>query len=817
MSTNDFVFAVEGCSSWDGPWNYLQVVRIEATESMSALFRYEITALVKGDDCDPDTLIGKRCSLRVATQSLPAFRLMHGIITEAEDAGNDLHGPLYRIVVEPPLVRTRYRVQYRIFLDKTLRQIIESILQDDAGMALAPGSLLEPAFGGPLFKPAAERFTWRIGASPRLDDPKARPYVVQYGESDLNFVSRLLEEEGIAYHYEHDDTTSLLVFSDKDFGRPRVALDDTFSAGKFGRSITQFRICGRMQAQSVHLGEYNWEKPALPVDAKAQISQSTDLFKYRFPGGYHEGVEQGQPLAQAQAEALHTAANIATGAGTTRLLAPGTIFSLEHSKARLEGEYLVTRMRVQAYQAGVLASEAANAQKEPYRIEIECACRGRGTEISESFFRPQQSTPKPRIFGTQTAFVTAEPNSNAEINLGGAGSIGCVRVAFHWDTDKQRHSKESASKWIRVNEPMARGGQGGIWHPRVGTEVIIEYEEGDPDRPVVTGRVYNGKNRPAQTAPTHSTLWSLSTPGGGVRNEITFEDSAGKERIYTNAGKNMTANVGNNRLENVGANAFMHIGANNVEQVDLNQTVQIGANDTLTVGGNQEETIGGNRMRLIGLTRTMIIGGEETRTTGANNANGVGVSVHETIMGTVTETYGALRTTAVGGDCTEHFLSTRDQTVGALAFQGYGGKHKTHVQGARDITVGAMIGQFVCGDVNAVVTGPETINAGAVAIHIAKGPIKHTAPTLDINTPWKAHFVKSSRSEFAVKFTVGGVSASYTSNSTSIIGNSISITGLSVSRTGKASSITGLDLTITSNQAKATGILVHPSSIHIMI
>lgn len=816
MSGNDFALAVEGSQSVDGPWHYLRVVRFDGVEGMSRIFRYEIVVLIKGDDCDPESWIGKRASLRIATLAEPPFRLLHGIITEAEDAGLDLQGPMYRLTLEAPLARARYRVRSRIFLDKTLRQIIETVLRDNAGMSLVSGALLDPPMGSPFFKPAAERFTWRIASSPRLDNSKARPYVVQYGESDLNFVSRLLEEEGISFHFEQNDETSLLVLSDKDFGRPRIPFDDSFAPGRVGRSIGQFRIGGRLRAESVHLGEYNWEKPALDIDVKIMANAPSDLVNYSFPGGYLDGVDVGKPLAEAKVDALHTESNFATGTGTTRLLAAGSIFTLEHPKVRLEGEYLVTRMRVYAYQQGVLASEAANAPKESFHIEIECACRGRGGKISESRFRPEQSTVKPRIFGTQTAFVTAEPNSDAEINIGGAGSIGCVRVAFHWDTDKQRLTKESSSRWIRVNEPMARGGQGGIWHPRVGTEVIVEYEEGDPDRPVITGRVYNGKNRPAQTTPTHNTLLSLSTPGGGVRNEITFEDTAGRERIYMNAGKDMTTNVGNNRLENVGANAFMHVGSDNTEEVALTQTIEIGADDTLDVGGNQSESIGANQMRVIGLTRTMVVGGNENRTTAANHANGVGVSLNEFIGGNVTESYGALRTTWVGANCTENLGATRDQSVSALAFQAYGGNQTTHVNGARDIHVGAMLGQLVAGSVTTTITGSDTLQAGAAVIHVAGGGFHHTAPSMTINASLKLHLIGLSVSGFSLDSSKRSTSVSVTGLSASATGASFSYTGFSGSYTGMENANDGPQIKSISAKMKCIGILIFPAGTHMM-
>ncbi|MBK9263893.1 MAG: type VI secretion system tip protein VgrG [Polyangiaceae bacterium] len=815
MNGNDFQFAVEGMTSVEGPWKYLRVVRASGEEAMSRLFRYEVIALLKGDDADPQDFVGKRASLRIATLSEPAYRLVHGVVTEAEDAGLDAQGPIYRIVVEPPLVRARYRKRYRIFLDKTLRRIIETVLQADAGMALVSGSQLEPPTSGPTYQPAAERFTWRISSSARLDDPKARPYVVQYGESDLDFVSRLLEEEGISYHFEHNDDASLLVLSDKDFGRPRVPFDDTFGPGKAGRAIGQFRVGGRLRASSVQLGEYNWEKPAADMSAKANAKAGSDLSEYSYPGGYLESAELGKPLAFVKVEALHTEASFAHGQGTTRVLAPGAIFTLEHPKARYDGEYLVTGTLVRAYQHGVLSVDPPDAPAEPYHVQLQCACRGRGKDVSESLFRPPRSTPKPRIFGTQTAFVTAEPGAAGEINIGGPGSIGCVRVAFHWDTEKSRLAKEPSSKWVRVSEPFARGGQGGIWHPRIGTEVIVEFEEGDPDRPVVTGRVYNGKNRPAQTAPTHSTMWSLSTPGGGVRNEISFEDTAGSERIYTNAGKNMTADVGNNRTENVGANAFMTVGSNDTELIGANQTIQIGGNDTLDVGANQTETIGANQSRVIGGSRTMMIGGNETRKNGANHANVVGAALNEGIGGNVLENYGAARSTSIGAAFTEEDGATRTQSVGGLVFQQYGGNHTTTVGGNREIKTGGMQGELVGGSVTTDIAASETVDIGATAIHIAGGPITHQAASMDLNMLAKVHLIGVKLNMFVADMGAYGSSSAYGVLRAAVRGSTIEAAGFKIEKTGLKLDVSGVKRTTDGARLAAVGVLIHPSGMHV--
>jgi type VI secretion system secreted protein VgrG len=815
MSQDDFVFAWEGGQGW----KHLRVVRFSGEEAMSRLFHYEIHLLTaKGEEePSPDELIGKRASLRIATLSDPAYKLVHGVITEASDAAEAPEGTIFRVVLEPPLVRARYRRRCRIFLDKTLRQIIETVLRTDSKMTLKSGAMLEAPDGGPTYKPAQENFTWRLSKGARIDDLKARPYVVQYNESDLDFIARLLEEEGISYHFEHSDDASLLVLSDTDAGRPRVADNDALGPGIAGRDINRFRMGGRLRAKAVKLGEYNWEKPAVDIGADAS-DEGSDLAHYEFPGGYVESSELGAPLAQAKLDQLHTEASYATGAGAARVLSAGSIFSLEHPKARYEGEYLVTALRVRGRQEGVVSVVSADDAKEPFAAELECARRGQGKKTAESRFRPARRTPKPRIFGTQTAFVTAEPSaSGAEINIGGPSSIGCVRVRFHWDIEKARLAKEPSSTWIRVSQPFARGGQGGVWHARVGTEVIVEFEEGDPDRPIVTGRVYNGKNRPPRTAPTHSSLHSLSTPGGGVRNEISFEDTAGSERIYSNAGKDMVVNVGDNRVENVGANAVMNVGGNNLETIGANQTVTVGANDTLTVGGNMTDTIGANQLRVIGGNRSILVGGNETRATGANHANIVGGSLKETVGGNESEVYGATRTTTIAANYTETYGATRDLTVSSQVLQSYGGNQTTLVGGSRNITTGVMIGALVGGNLDTTIGGSETTNVALISLHLAAGPITYQASSLDINAAKKMHIVGLKLALFGIKLSATGKATTDYKRKLALKGASISAIGAKLQISSKEDAVTGAEQDTAAIKQKLIGILIHSSGIHIVL
>jgi type VI secretion system secreted protein VgrG len=818
MAMSDFVFAWDGASSADGPWAHLEVIRFVGEEAMSRLFRFEIDVLARKhvEEPDPDELVGKRATLRIATQSTPSLKVVHGVITAAADVTEVPEGSVFRLVLEPPLARARYRKRCRIFLDKTLRQIIEAVLVGDHGMALASGSALEEPVGGPSYAPAREKLTFRVSKKKRLDDPKARPYVVQYSESDLDFVARLLEEEGISYHFESSDDVSLLVLSDTDGGRPRVGDDDVIGPGVDGREVKRFRLGGRLRAGAVRLGEYNWTKPALDMSAAAKGDGAGDLAEYAFPGGHLESPDFGAPLAQAKLDRLHTESVFAVGQGGVRVLSPGHVVTLEHPKTRYEGEYLITRQLVRGHQAGVLATPADAEPDEPFTAEFECACRGRGSDVAESRFRPERLTPRPRIFGAQTAFVTAEPSSKgAEINIGGPSSIGCVRLKFHWDTEEARLAKEPSSAWVRVSQPFARGGQGGIWHARVGTEVIVEFEEGDPDRPIITGRVYNGKNRPPKTAPTHSSLLSLSTPGGGVKNEITFEDTAGSERIYTNAGKDMTANVGNNRAENVSVDASMSVGANNLEQIGSNQSTTVGADDSLAVSGNQTKVIGGNRTRIVGGNRTKIVGANETRTTASNHVNVVGGSLTETVGGDVTESYGSVRTTAIASTWIENYCATKDQSVSALALQIYGGNQTTIVGGARTIDAGAMLGVLVGGNIETNVSGSYTATVGAVRVHVAGGPITNTAPSLDVNMSLKIHIIGMKLTMFALRAAAYGRTKTKATALISLRGVSASAGGAYIEQCKNKKKDTSAELEAAGVTQKVVGILLNPSGIHI--
>jgi type VI secretion system secreted protein VgrG len=639
----DFTLGWEGASGPNGPWGHLQVVQFNGHEAMSDLYRFDmiLVAKVPSPEVDPQDLLHTRATLRIKTKTQPAFRVLHGIITEAQEMFQTNDGMLYRVVFRPPLARAKFRTQCRIFLDKTVRQIVDAVLQGDPNLHRDDGDTVDPDDGDTSsYTTAQEHYAWRISNSPRIDQVSSRPFCVQYNETDFAFVSRILEDEGIGFHFENGKDKCLLVLSDQDAGRSRLAPFTPIGPGLAARDVEQVQLGGRVRPQSVSLDDYNWKNPAVDMLAQASDvppgSSAPPFFQYTYPGGYPDSPQQGQPLAEYIAERFQNEADYAAGQAKTRVLFAGCIFVMQHPKVRYDGEYLCTQVDTVGNQPGVLTTPIPGLSNTPFTSTLEALRRGKDAQVAESLFRPARSTARPKIVGSQTAFVTNDPSSQGNIVHVG-DQIGCVRLKFHWDRDVVRQQKEPCSSWVRVSHYMAGAGMGAVYHPRVGDEVVVEFLEGDPDRPLVTGRVYNGARippAPSVGAPTISTVKTFSVPGGAQYNEYLFDDKSGSEQIFQHAAKdwnsvtehdrseivkaNSVSTVMMNRTESTGLNRSTTVGVNNSEAVGANESVKIGANQTITIGVNQTETIGGaQKLEVTGAQTYTLMGGQTFDITGA--------------------------------------------------------------------------------------------------------------------------------------------------------------------------------------------------------
>ncbi len=767
MSTHDFDFAFESSDKAVGPWSHLQVVRFRGHEELSTLSRYELTLFAKSPapEVDPHDLVRCRATLRMKTLTDPGYRVVHGVITEAEELGPVPDGMLYRVILRPPLARAGHRQRCRIFLDKTVRQVLDAVLHGDPAIQRADGATAPPDDGDATeYTPAIERYTWRTADSTRLDSPAVRPYVVQYNESDLAFLARLLEEEGIAYHYENGHAVCLLVLSDADAGRSRLEPFAPLAIDLDGREVSSVKLGARMRPKSVALDDYNWRKPALDMHTAAdqQDPAAEGFFEYSWPGGYPDAPSQGAPLAKARVDRYEIEAEYAVAEGKVRVLGAGSIFRLQHQKARYEGEYLVTKLDAHGYQEGVV-SKAAVDPEVPFTCTLELARRGKQAALAESRYRPAKRTDRPRIVGSQTAFVTAEPNAaEAEINVGGppGGEIGCVRVKFHWDRDAARHAKEATSCWVRVSQMFAGAGQGGVWHPRVGVEVIVDFVDGDPDRPIVTGRVYNGQNRPAwgPESATKSSIKSFTSPHDGKFNELSFEDKPGAEELKQHAARNWTAEVGHDRAESVANDSASSVGVNRTESTGANRSASVGANQSAVVGANDSLAVGANQSVAVGVNHTLLVGANQSTSVAADGSATYGGNLGVSVSGNLTLAVGATSTTVVGGaqstavGGTDSHTAAGAQSLHSDASQSMTAPTQTFAaDGAQTLasTLHAVLASAIAsrsagtlasteapitvisGDAVLVLTGSTTILSGS-ALSVSYGAIALNGGTIDL-------------------------------------------------------------------------------------
>ena len=642
----DFTFAWEGASHPEGPWAHLRVLELRGREAMSSLYELEIelARLEDAPDVDVEDLTGRAATLRIATGTTPAFRVVHGVIASAEELGDVDRGARYRVTLAPPLLRAAMMKKSLIYVGKTLKEIIERTLMRAAWGAGLTLSTAEPAEddGDPgRYAPARATFAWRVIDMSRLGDPEARPYCVQYEETDLAFVSRLLEEEGISYHFEHIRDECVLVLSDFDGGR--VHLDEARPLGQeiIGRELLNFRAGTRVRPRSASLNDYNWRKPQLDLLAVSPAGV-TDFQTHEHPGRYEHSQKTGERLAEARQGRLDTERAWAAAEAPCRLLGAGAIFTLEHQHAKWNGRYLVTGIQHVAHERGSFSQGTAG--DEPYRAHLECVRCGKKGEDGESGFRPARVTPRPRIAGSQTAVVTAEPSApDAEINVGGPENVGCVRVRFHWDLDAGRLAVEPSSCWIRVSQIFAGASHGAMWHPRVGHEVIVDFLDGDPDRPIITGRVYNGVNLPPENAtqrPTYSAIKSLTSPYDGNYNLIAFEDAAGQEQIIVHAARDLDTTVERNASRVVGNDDATTVGGSQSVQVAGGQStsaasIAMTAGTTVTVdagtdlaaraGANLTASAGANLVGSAGGNMSLGATGNTTVTAGSNLSLGAPV------------------------------------------------------------------------------------------------------------------------------------------------------------------------------------------------
>ena len=504
----------------------------------------------------------------------------------------DWNATFYRLTLVPRAHRLKLGANCRIFQKQTAEQIVTKVLQEHGVSA---------------------RFKNK-GGKPPLE----REYCVQYRESDWNLVKRLLEDEGYFYFFEHEKEAHTLRVGNDYQHHEEIAGDATLDFHPPDSRTTQaehvysWHYDEAMRVGMVELRDYNYEKPNLDMTASAgDVEGSPDAHGtfYDYPGKYSTP-EQGEEIAHTMGNSFVDKLETwyYAGQSTCPRLTPGyTFVTGEFPDEEDQGlEMLIVRVEHRGESSAPDVGEGGLAQALSYSNSFACSPRG------EDSYCPPRVTPRPRVHGVQTAVVQGK---GQEVDM---DEQGRVHVKFHWDR-RQPGATDLTCK-VRVAQSWAGQAWGAQFTPRAGHEVVVDFIEGDPDRPLITGSVYNAVNPPPYPRDaTKSTIKSNSSPGGDGYNELRFEDKKGDEEFFTHAQKNQNEVVEENLSTKVGGNQGLSVGGNRGVGVGNNESVKIGANQTIKVGGDRATTVEG-------AASLTVTGGDRTVGVSANYKSKSGAS-----------------------------------------------------------------------------------------------------------------------------------------------------------------------------------------------
>jgi type VI secretion system secreted protein VgrG len=612
--------------------------RMTATEALGRLFVFDLEVLSEDHNIKLEELLGQSMAVHLELAG-GSRRHFHGIVSQLSFLGTRGRYARYSIQLHPWLWFLTRTADCRIFQHKTIPDIIKEVCRDFGF------NEIEDSLSG-SYQP------W--------------DYCVQYRETAFNFISRLMEQEGIYYYWKHEEDKHRLVLADSYSAHAAV---DGYAEIPFyppeeseESDLDRFlswQISQQVQATSYTLDDYNFETPKSDIRTSATATKKhtgADYKIFDYPGEYADtGV--GNEYVRYRMEEITNDYETASASGTARGLMAGCLFSLtDHPRDDQNKEYLLV-----AATHSLQSSGYESGDDEGSGLSYLGTVKAIDAQVP---FRPRRQTRKPLVQGPQTAVVVGPGGEEIWTD-----EYGRVKLQFHWD--RYGESDENSSCWVRVAQVWAGKTWGAIHIPRIGQEVIVEFLEGDPDRPLVTGRVYNADQMPPYGLPdnqTQSGIKSRSSKGGGGDNfnEIRMEDKKGSEELYIHAEKNEniivesdksenighdeTISVGNDRTETVGNNETLTVAADRTRTVTKNETVTVSLTRTHSVGGNEMINVGAAQEVTVGGARALTVGAEQATTIGADHTEAIGNNHSYSVGSNQSGQIGAARTTSVGDD-----------------------------------------------------------------------------------------------------------------------------------------------------------------------
>ncbi|WP_338567499.1 type VI secretion system tip protein TssI/VgrG [Erwinia sp. E_sp_B01_3] len=571
--------------------------KLGGTEALSSAFEITVQLLSTDARIERKALLGQPITVTVPTQNLMGTRYLNGKITKVSVSSTELSGTryaVYSLVMEPDLWPMKRDKNLRIFQSQTVVQIIKTLFSE-----------------------------YNVTVEDKLTgNYRVWEYCVQYQESSFNFISRLMELEGIYYFFRHEADKHTLVLMDsaqqhQPFpGYETIPYHVTPSGGSTStEGISLWSLEDKVTPGIYSIDDYDFRKPnAWMFQARQNPSSPSpgQIDVYDWPGHFVDH-GHGEFYAKIRQEVWQAEHQQITASGTALGLAPGSTFTLLNAPFFSDnGEYLTIQADYY-FEENTYASGGEGSTTHSVDIRV---------LPSGVTFRAPPVTEWPRTHGPQTAKVVGPKGESIWTD-----KYGRIKVKFHWD--RLAKGDDTSSCWVRVSSAWAGQGFGGVQIPRVNDEVVIDFINGDPDRPIVTGRVYNEASMPPWALPASATqMGFLSRSKDGSpdnANALRFEDKAGEEQVWVHAERNMDTEIENDETRSVGSNRSKTIGGNETTQVKKNRTETVDENETITVHQNRTETVDGNETITVHSNRTETVDMNEKVRIGQNqsvNING---------------------------------------------------------------------------------------------------------------------------------------------------------------------------------------------------
>jgi type VI secretion system secreted protein VgrG len=568
----------------------LLITGFRGTEAISRPYNFQLDMISEKQDIAATDLVLKPVALTVELRD-GSERLIHGRISRFVQLGVRDDLAFYRAEMVPWLWFLSLSRDCRIFQEMTAVEIIEKIFKDEG------------------FTDYAVRCT---GSFPK------REYCVQYRESDLNFVSRLMQEEGIFYYFEHEKSKHTLVLANSNNTPKPYPGNASAKMGSSARReedvVSDVAWENAAFVGKVTLNDYDPLQPSLTLKSELSGDGTGEIYDYQ-PVVYTKKGD-GDRYARILLEAEEASREVLRGRGTCRYFQSGSKFTLEeHFRADVNKEYLLLEVSHEVTTGDYRSWDEVNFD---YSVRFQAI-------PAATAYRPPLTAPRPIMRGAQTALVVGK--SGEEI---WTDKHGRVKVQFYWD--RQGKKDENSSCWIRVSSAWAGKAWGAVHLPRMGQEVIVDFLEGDPDRPIITGRVYNAEQTPPYDLPanqTQSGIKSRSSKKGGTSNfnEIRMEDKKDSELLFIQAEKDKEVNVKNDRTETVGNDEKITIKGNRTEEVGKDEKITIKGGRTEKVTKDEGIQVDGKRTRKVGTSEKIKIGTERQVKVGTSDKLKAGTSI----------------------------------------------------------------------------------------------------------------------------------------------------------------------------------------------